>query len=53
MNSGGSSTPTCTLLPADLTSDAELRTVEDFLAGAANLQMLVNNAGFGTHGAVL
>lgn len=40
----------CTLLPADLTHDAELRTVEDFLAGAANLQLLVNNAGFGTLG---
>ncbi len=40
----------CTLLKADLTSDAELRTVEDVLAGATNLQMLVNNAGFGSLG---
>ena len=40
----------CTLLAADLTRDAELRSVEDFLAGAANLQLLVNNAGFGTLG---
>ena len=38
----------CALLPADLTNDAELRTVEDFLAGAPHLQLLVNNAGFGT-----
>jgi hypothetical protein len=41
---------TCTLLKADLTSDADLRTVEDFLAGSGNLQMLVNNAGFGSLG---
>ena len=40
----------CTSLAADLTRDAELRRVEDFLAGAANLQLLVNNAGFGTLG---
>jgi short-subunit dehydrogenase len=40
----------CTALPADLTRDAELRNVEEFLVGAANLQMLVNNAGFGTLG---
>jgi hypothetical protein len=40
----------CTLLKADLTNDAELRAVEDFLAAATNLQMLVNNAGFGTLG---
>ena len=40
----------CTLLKADLTDAAELRTVEDFLAGAANLQLLVNNAGFGSVG---
>ncbi len=30
--------------------DADLRTMEDFLAGAANLQLLVNNAGFGSMG---
>ena len=40
----------CTILPADLTADGELKTVEDFLAGSANLQLLVNNAGFGTLG---
>ncbi len=40
----------CTLLGADLTRDAELLRVEEFLAGAANLQLLVNNAGFGTMG---
>jgi hypothetical protein len=40
----------CTLLKADLTREAELLSVEEFLAGAANLQLLVNNAGFGTLG---
>jgi short-subunit dehydrogenase len=40
----------CQTLEADLTVDGEVRTVEDFLAGAANLQLLVNNAGFGTNG---
>src|ERR1035438_9199782 len=40
----------CAVLKADLTDDAELRTVEDFLAGAENLQLLVNNAGFGSMG---
>jgi short-subunit dehydrogenase len=40
----------CTLLGADLTREAELRTVEDFLAGAAQLQLLANSAGFGTMG---
>jgi hypothetical protein len=38
----------CTVLGADLTRDTELRRVEEFLARAANLQLLVNNAGFGT-----
>jgi hypothetical protein len=38
----------CTVLPADLTRDGELRSVEEYLAGAPNLQLLVNNAGFGT-----
>jgi len=38
------------VLAADLTSDADLRKVEQFLAGAANLALLVNNAGFGTMG---
>jgi len=40
----------CTSLRADLTREAELRTVEEFLAGAPNLQLLVNNAGFGSLG---
>ncbi|HMD84894.1 MAG TPA: SDR family oxidoreductase [Terriglobia bacterium] len=40
----------CTLLGADLTRDAELLSVEEFLAGAPNLHLLVNNAGFGTQG---
>ena len=40
----------CTPLKADLTQESDLRMVEDFLAGAANLGMLVNNAGFGTVG---
>ncbi len=40
----------CTLLKADLTREAELRSVEEYLAGAAHLQLLVNNAGFGTLG---
>jgi hypothetical protein len=40
----------CTLLRADLTREPELRSVEEFLAGAANLQLLVNNAGFGAQG---
>jgi short-subunit dehydrogenase len=39
-----------TLLKADLTREAELRSVEEYLAGAANLRLLVNNAGFGTMG---
>ncbi len=38
----------CTVLRADLTREEGLRAVEEFLAGADNLQMLVNNAGFGT-----
>jgi hypothetical protein len=40
----------CTVLGADLTRDTELRRVEEFLAGAAHLHLLVNNAGFGTQG---
>jgi uncharacterized protein len=40
----------CSVLAADLTRDAELHGVEEFLAGASNLQMLVNSAGFGTRG---
>lgn len=40
----------CTVLPADLTLDADLHKVEDFLAAAPHLELLVNNAGFGTLG---
>jgi hypothetical protein len=40
----------CTSLGADLTRDADLRSMEQFLAAEANLQLLVNNAGFGTLG---
>jgi short-subunit dehydrogenase len=35
------------VLPADLTRDADLKAVEDRIAGAENLELLVNNAGFG------
>lgn len=37
-------------LAADLTGDGGLRSVEDRIARAANLELLVNNAGFGTLG---
>ena len=40
----------CMTLRADLTLEAELSGVEQFLAGAPNLQLLVNNAGFGSLG---
>jgi short-subunit dehydrogenase len=40
----------CTVLKADLTRDADLRRVEEFLAGSTHLQLLVNNAGFGSLG---
>jgi len=40
----------CTVLSADLTRDTDLRRVEEYLAGAPNLALLVNNAGFGTLG---
>ena len=40
----------CTSLPADLTKDSDLLRVEQFLAGAPGLELLVNNAGFGTLG---
>ena len=36
------------VLPADLTSDSDLRRVEARIAAAPDLEMLVNNAGFGT-----
>jgi len=38
------------VLPADLTSDADLKTVEECVANASNLEFLVNNAGFGIAG---
>ncbi len=38
------------ILPADLTLDAELKTVEDRIAAAPDLEFLVNNAGFGIAG---
>jgi short-subunit dehydrogenase len=47
---GGALKVNCTVLKADLTQEPDLRTVEDYLAGAANLGMLVNNAGFGSVG---
>jgi len=47
---GGKFHVNCTPLVADLTRDAEMLRVEEYLAGAANLQLLVNNAGFGTMG---
>jgi uncharacterized protein len=37
-------------LPADLTNSAELRVVEDLIARHEGLDLLVNNAGFGTAG---
>jgi len=37
-------------LPADLTVDADLAKVSERIAGAENLELLVNNAGFGTRG---
>lgn len=40
----------CISLPADLTNDAQLRGVEDYLAASPHLQLLVNNAGFGSRG---
>ncbi len=40
----------CTPLPADLTNDAQLRGVEDYLAASTHLALLVNNAGFGSRG---
>ena len=38
------------VLVADLTKDAELKLVEDRIAAADNLELLVNNAGFGALG---
>ena len=41
---------TAEILRADLTIDAELNAVEQRIEAAGNLELLVNNAGFGTHG---
>ncbi len=41
---------TATVLPADLTQAAELRTVEETITGNGALDLLVNSAGFGTMG---
>ncbi len=38
------------VLPADLTRDGDLAVVENRIAGDSSLEMLVNNAGFGTAG---
>jgi len=38
------------ILVADLSRDADLGTVEDYIRGSANLDFLVNNAGFGIVG---
>jgi short-subunit dehydrogenase len=38
------------VLPADLTREAELKSVEDRIALAENLEFLLNNAGFGSQG---
>jgi len=38
------------ILAADLTVDQQLGAVEQRIAAAGNLELLVNNAGFGTHG---
>jgi len=37
-------------LSADLTKDADLKAVEDRISRAEDLEFLLNNAGFGTHG---
>ena len=37
-------------LPADLTQDEGLKTVEDRIASAENLEFMLNNAGFGAKG---
>lgn len=40
----------CTALKADLTDDGDLLSIADYVARATNLQLLVNNAGFGSMG---
>ena len=41
---------TAEILPADLTADTDLAAVEQRIAATGNLELLVNNAGFGTIG---
>ena len=41
---------TAEILPADLAMEGELNAVEQRIQAAGNLELLVNNAGFGTHG---
>lgn len=43
--------PDAEVLPADLAIDSDLRTVEARIAATPDLAFLVNNAGFGVHGA--
>jgi uncharacterized protein len=43
--------PDAEVLPADLTIDSDLRAVEARIAATPDLAFLVNNAGFGVHGA--
>ena len=38
------------VIPADLTKDEDLKLIEDRIAACPNLELLVNNAGFGTKG---
>ena len=38
------------VLAADLTKDAEVKGVEEYIVAAGKLELLVNNAGFGTSG---
>lgn len=42
--------PRTEVFPADLTDDSDLRRVEEAVATRPNLQLLVNNAGFGLSG---
>ena len=38
------------VIPADLTKDEDLKSIEARIARCPNLELLVNNAGFGTKG---
>ena len=42
--------PDAQVIPADLTIESDLRTVEARIATTPDLEFLVNNAGFGVHG---